>query len=56
MSAGTDTAPAGQSAVRAGASGSGHYARQLRWLGADGQPLLNDLRTLGSVILGERVW
>ncbi|MFJ5693709.1 DUF6807 family protein [Arthrobacter sp. NPDC093125] len=56
VSAGTDTASGGHSAVRAGASGSGHDARQLRWLGADGQPLLTELRTLGSVILGERVW
>ncbi|MET3932608.1 DUF6807 family protein [Arthrobacter sp. OAP107] len=30
--------------------------RQLRWLGADGQPLLTEQRTLSHEILGERVW
>ena len=30
--------------------------RQLRWLGADGQPLLTEQRTVSREILGERVW
>jgi Family of unknown function (DUF6807) len=31
-------------------------ARQLRWLGTDGQPLLTEQRTLSHEILGERAW
>jgi predicted dehydrogenase len=34
----------------------GPKTRQLRWLGADGQPLLTEQRTVSREILGERVW
>lgn len=50
------TAAGGQSADHKGAPGSRHDTRQLQWLGADGQPLLKELRTLSSVVIGERVW
>lgn len=52
----TEAAVGGQSADPKRAPGSGHDVRQLRWLGADGQPLLYEQRTLSSVVLGERVW
>lgn len=51
----TETAAGGQSADK-GAFSPGRGVRQLRWLGADGQLLLNEQRTLSSVVLGERVW
>ncbi|MFE4543953.1 DUF6807 family protein [Arthrobacter sp. NPDC056727] len=38
------------------AAPGGHITQQLRWVGADGQPLLTERRTLGRQILGERMW